>query len=208
MPDAGGAKPGLRERKKAQTRATIQTHALRLFREQGYGATTVEQIIDAAEVSESTFFRYFPTKEDLVLRDEYDPMLVEAYRSQPAGVPPVPALRAAFAAVFGPLPAQQRAEQRERIALVLTVPSLRAAMLDQFAGAMRLLSGAIAERAGRRADDFAVRTVAGAVVGVMIAVLEALADDPGADMAGLIDAGIAQLEGGLSLAPVGEPPQG
>jgi AcrR family transcriptional regulator len=200
--------PGLRERKKARTRAAIQSHALRLFRAQGYAATTVEQIIAAAEVSESTFFRYFPTKEDLVLRDDHDPLLVEAYRAQPAELPPVPALRAAFAAAFGNLSAPERAEQQERIALVLTVPSLRAAMLDQFAGATRLLAGAIAERAGRRPDDFAVRTVAGAVVGVMIAVLEELADDPGADLAGLIDSGIAQLEGGLTLAPVGDQPDG
>ena len=54
---ASPARPGLRERKKAQTRAAIQAYALRLFREQGYDATTIEQIIDAADVSETTFFR-------------------------------------------------------------------------------------------------------------------------------------------------------
>ena len=70
------ARPSLRERKKAQTRAAIQTHALRLFREQGYDATTIEQIIEAADVSETTFFRYFPTKEDVVLQDDFDPLIV------------------------------------------------------------------------------------------------------------------------------------
>jgi AcrR family transcriptional regulator len=69
---------GLRERKKAKTRAAIQRHAWRLFQEQGYAATTVDQIAEAAEVSQSTFFRYFPTKEDVVLTDDYDPVMIEA----------------------------------------------------------------------------------------------------------------------------------
>ncbi|HYS31584.1 MAG TPA: TetR family transcriptional regulator [Streptosporangiaceae bacterium] len=191
------ARPSLRERKKAQTRAAIQTHALRLFREQGYDATTIEQIIEAANVSETTFFRYFPTKEDVVLQDDYDPLI--AYQAQPPDLPPVSAVRAAFAALFADMSAQQRAEQRERVALVLSVPRLRAAMLDQFAKAMQLLAGAMAERSGRRPDDFAVRTVAGAVVGAMMAVLAAMADDPDADLASLIDQAIAHLEAGLSL---------
>ena len=76
--------PGLRERKKEKMRAAIQRQALRLFREQGYDATTVSQIANAAEVSESSFFRYFPTKEDLVRWDEFDPLIVEAIKAQPA----------------------------------------------------------------------------------------------------------------------------
>ncbi|HEX7659939.1 MAG TPA: TetR family transcriptional regulator [Pseudonocardiaceae bacterium] len=197
MPNS--AKPGLRERKKARTRAAIEHHALKLFREQGYDATTIEQIIDAAEVSESTFFRYFPTKEAVVLSDDLDPLIIAAYRAQPADLPPVAALRAAFREVFGASSGEQRDEMRERIALVLSVPALRAAMLDQFSEAMRLLADAIAERAGRPADDFAIRILAGAVVGIMIAVAEVLTDDPTADLADLIDQGIARLETGLRL---------
>ncbi len=193
------ARPSLRERKKAQTRAAIQTHALRLFREQGYDATTIEQIIEAADVSETTFFRYFPTKEDVVLQDDYNPLIVGSYRAQPPDLPPVSAVRAAFAALFAHMSAEEQTEQRERVALILSVPRLRAAMLDQFAGAMQLLADAMAERSGRRPDDFAVRTVAGAVVGAMMAVLAAMADDPDADLASLIDQAIAHLETGLSL---------
>jgi MFS transporter, DHA2 family, multidrug resistance protein len=195
----GPARPGLRERKKARTRATIQACALRLFREQGYEATTIEQIIDAADVSETTFFRYFPAKEDVVLDDDYDPLLIEAFQAQPPEVPAVQALRAAFAATFAGMTAQQQAKQKERIALSLTVPRLRAAMLDQIAQAMQLLARAMAERVGRRPDDFTVRTVAGAVVGAAMAVSAAVTDDPEADLPALIDRAIAHLEPGLAL---------
>jgi DHA2 family multidrug resistance protein-like MFS transporter len=193
------ARPGLRERKKAKTRATIQACALRLFREQGYDATTIEQIIDAADVSETTFFRYFPVKEDLVLDDGYDPMLIEAFLAQPPEVPPVQALRAAFAATFAGMTARQQAEQNERIALTLTVPRLRATMLDRISQAMQLLASAMAERVGRRPDDFAVRAVAGAIVGAAVAVSAAITDDPDADIPSLIDQAIARLEPGLAL---------
>lgn len=56
---------GLRERKKVRTRAAIQAEALRLFHEQGYDATTMEQIARAADVSPSTVFHCFATKADL-----------------------------------------------------------------------------------------------------------------------------------------------
>src|SRR6478752_5242520 len=91
---------GLRERKKAKTHASIQEHALRLFGEQGYAATSVEQIAAAAEVSPSTFFRYFPTKEDVVLYDALDPVLLASFRAQPPDLTPVQAMRASFRATF------------------------------------------------------------------------------------------------------------
>ena len=74
---------GLRERKKAKTRAALREHAMRLFEEQGFAATTVEQIAEAAEVSPSTFFRYFATKEDAILVDDVD---LSAFLARFAGV--------------------------------------------------------------------------------------------------------------------------
>jgi AcrR family transcriptional regulator len=87
---------GLRERKKPKTRAAIQQYALRLFRDQGYDESTIEEIAEVAEVSESTVYRYFSTKEDLVLWNEFDPLLIEAFREQPAELSPLQALRRSF----------------------------------------------------------------------------------------------------------------
>ena len=186
---------GLRERKKAKTRAAIQDHALRLFQARGYDATTVEQICEAAEVSESTFYRYFPSKPDVVLGDEFDPLIVAAFEAQPAELTPLQALRAAFRTVFAQLSPEQRDEQRQRTSLALAVPELRGGMLDQFMEAMQLLADAVAARTGQPADSLAIRTLAGAVVG---AVMLTLNDDPDADMATLLDQAIAHLETGLA----------
>ena len=201
MPSAGEQPEttGLRERKKARTRAAIQRHALRLFRERGYDATTASQIAEAAEVSESTFFRYFRTKEDVVLWDDLDPRVIEAFRAQPAALPPVAALRAAFREILSALSGSEQAEMRERVALLLSVPPLRAAMVDQAAGPMGLLAAAVAERARRRPDDFAVRTLVGAAMGAGMAAMLAAADDPEADVVELLDRAMAHLEAGLPL---------
>ena len=190
---------GLRERKKVKTRLAIQNHALRLFREQGYEETTVEQIAEEAEVSESTFFRYFPTKADVVMWDNYDPLIVEAFRQQPPELSPIRALRCAFHVGFEQLSLEEQAEQRERTSLVFSVPELRAAMLDQFASSMGLLAEVVAERTGRPPDDLAVRTLAGAVIGAMMAVMVALHEDPDADFAELVDEVMGNLEAGFSL---------
>jgi AcrR family transcriptional regulator len=190
---------GLRERKKARTKAALREHAMRLFQQQGYQATTVEQIAEAAEVSPSTFFRYFPTKEDVVLTDDYDPLILAAFRAQPAQLRPVAALRAAMRAVFAGLPAEQVELERERQALIMSVPELRAAMLDGLRSTIQLIAEAMAERVGRRPDELAVRTFAGAILGVVLASSFAAAEEPGADVFTRIDAGLAQLEAGLPL---------
>jgi AcrR family transcriptional regulator len=200
---AHGGSGGLRERKKARTRAAIREHALRLFREQGYQATTVEQIAAAAEVSPSTFFRYFPTKEDVILQDDMDTLMVEAFERQPAGLSPVAAIRAATREARASLSPEQWEQMRETAALTMTVPEIRSRALDEFGRTIQVVAEAMAKRAGRSPDDLAVRALAGAVIGVIMSVTTPWTgwgeEHISADMFERIDAGLAQLEAGLPL---------
>ena len=162
---------GLRERKKAKTKAAIREAAMQLFEDQGYASTTVEQIAAAAEVSPSTFFRYFPTKEDVILTDDYDPAFVAAIRAQPPEVPTIDALLAGMRSVFDELSPGEWELENRRQRLFGTVPELRARAMQQMLEALDMLAAVIAERAGKPADDLASRVIAGAVIGVVMAIV-------------------------------------
>jgi AcrR family transcriptional regulator len=203
-PGFRGRPDGLRERKKARTRAALRQHALRLFREQGYQQTTVEQIAAAAEVSPSTFFRYFPTKEDLVLQDGMDTMIAEAFERQPAELGPVAAFRTALREVTGSYSQSDLDVIRETTALIVTVPEVRARATDEFARMIAVLSESLARRTGRPPDELAVRAVAGGVIGVILSITLPLRGGPGDEDAIMAmfertDRALALLEAGLPL---------
>ena len=162
---------GLRERKKIRTRAAIRDAALRLFSAQGYAATTVEQIAEAAEVSPSTFFRYFPTKEDVVVTDDYDPLILAAIRAQPAGTPVVDAVLLGMRQVFEGLSEAEWDSERRRQALFRSVPELRTRQMQTTVAAVDMLAEVIAERLGVPADDPGARALTGALVGVAMTFL-------------------------------------
>jgi len=194
----------LRERKKAKTRAAIRQHALRLFREQGYDATTIEQIAAAAEVSSATFFRYFPTKEDVVLQDDFDIVTLAALEAQPPDLSPIAAFRRAAAAAREQMSAEDVERFTETTRLTLSVPEIRARALDELIRTTDVITAAIAARIGRSAGDFATRNMAGAIIGVIMAATmpwQAIGDGgPNvAEMFDRIDAGLAHLEAGLPL---------
>jgi AcrR family transcriptional regulator len=170
-----GPQPGLRERKKARTKATIQREALRLFDRDGYAETSVEQIAAAAEISPSTFFRYFATKEDVVLADFIDARAVERLLEAPADLGPLQALRHALASTMREMGEEELALERLRNELIQSVPELRRGMISELVRPMRLLAEALAQRLGRPADDPDLQMFAGAAVGGMIITAS---DDP------------------------------
>jgi AcrR family transcriptional regulator len=193
-------KLSLRERKKLKTRRAIQEHALRLFREQGYDATTVEQIAEAAEVSPSTFFRYYPTKEDTVLTDEYDPMIVDTMRAQPPELSPAAAARETLREIIGEMLANDRERLLERSRLMLRVSALRARQWDQMRVTQDLIIDVLAERLGRSPADLELRSFVAAVLAVWETAGRAWVEDDGrGDLLELLDRGMAFLVAGFPL---------
>ena len=183
---------GLRERKKLRTRSAITHHALRLFRERGYEATTIAEIAEAAEISESTFYRYFPTKEAVLLVDDFDDELVAAFRAQPPELSLVEAMRRSLRETFEDITPSEVEDARERTALMIAIPEVRQALAVQLLSSIDLLAGLIGERSGRPAADPAVRAQAGAVIGALTGV----ALTPDLDLAeDFIEAMATALEG-------------
>jgi AcrR family transcriptional regulator len=164
--------PGLRERKKARTKAEIQRQALRLFSEQGYAETSVEQIAAAAEVSPSTFFRYYPTKDDVVLADFMDSRTMQLMIDAPAELAPLEALRHAVVEGMMTLPAEDLALETLRNRLIRTVPELRRGMIAEMTRPIDLMAHALQERLGRPPGDPDVRMFAAAAVGALLTVAD------------------------------------
>ncbi|MVO83443.1 TetR family transcriptional regulator [Streptomyces sp. p1417] len=161
---------GLRERKKLRTRIAIRDATYGLIREQGYEATTVEQIAAAADVSPSTVFRYFPTKEDIVLAGEADECRVtleRELRARPADEPVVESLRHVLRGAARRGSAADAEAFRLRTALVVEVPAVRSRMFESLSATGRALCRVLAERTGRDAGALEVRVFSAALIGAL-----------------------------------------
>jgi AcrR family transcriptional regulator len=154
---------GLRERKKQKTKEAIQREAMRLFQEHGYEETTIEEIAEAAEISPSTFFNYFPTKEDVVLYDRYDPIMASMMLARPPEEPPSVVMNHMFE-TLGVMLDRDREIIVARAQMALKVPALRARFWEEMERARDLICSVIAARTGRDADDFELRVVSMALV--------------------------------------------
>lgn len=163
---------GLRDRKKIKTRDTIRREAMRLVEANGYANTTIEQIADAAEVSPSTFFRYFPTKETALIANDLDRVTVDALERQPREMPSMQAFRRALETTLATLSEAQWRFERDRQRLVLTIPELLTAQFDEYRRTVVRLAAADCRRLGRDPDDVEVKIFFGALAGGLMAVLD------------------------------------
>lgn len=160
--------PGLRERKKLQTRASIRREAFRLIQEQGYQATTVEQISAAADVSPRTFARYFPTKEAVLLSDDHIPPIIAAFVAAPADMSVIDAYRHAVQTTYASLTDEQREEAIIGQRLMYSVPEAGGLIYAAYVRLIGLITEALAQRPDAPADPLERRVLAGAIVGVLI----------------------------------------
>ncbi|MFJ9752913.1 TetR/AcrR family transcriptional regulator [Streptomyces chartreusis] len=178
---------GLRARKKAQTRRTIQEHALRLFLSQGYEHTTVEEIAAAAGVSHMTFFRHFPTKEAVVETDDYDPMIIQLIAQRPPEEDPLTTLHQALSQGLTAVYATDKEALLVRTRLILKTPALRARAWENQYATERLLAQALTTRRPAQ-SELAARVVASATLAALTTALTVWVNSEGTeDLPSLVD---------------------
>jgi AcrR family transcriptional regulator len=180
------AEPDWRQRKKNATRDRIRAAALRLFREQGYDATTVEQIAAAAGVSHMTFFRYFPAKEDVALSDSYDPLIASVIAGTPATWPLIERIRAALADGLRQVYAADRDAMLAQNKLIMSTPALRERLWADQIATQEIVLRALGQD-GPHASFQARVTVAACLAAASTAILTWVDNDGAADLPDLIE---------------------
>jgi mycofactocin system transcriptional regulator len=188
---SGAGHPG---RRRATSRAELEQVAFALFAARGFDATTVDAIAAAAGIGRRTFFRYFPSKNDIpwgAFEDELERMRVRL-KACPPEVPLADAIRVALID-FNRVAPEQVPLHRRRMELILRVPTLLAHSTLRFTAWRDVVAEFVAERTGRRPDDLAPQAVAHAVLGVAVAAYEHWLDDQGSDLPALLDDAMRQL---------------
>jgi AcrR family transcriptional regulator len=197
-----GTSGGLREQKKAMTRARLETRALERFLAEGYEPVRLEDLCAECLVSTRTFFRYFTSKEDLVLgrlRSHLD-LAAELFARQPTDAPLLASLRAVIDETVADYATDPHRELA-RLRLVTTTPVLEAGLGRVFSDFDRLVRGFVAAQSNTDDDARGPRLVAAAAVAAFRVGLESwVASDASSDLAGLIIANLDELTAGIQLA--------
>lgn len=173
MADGNGADagPGLRERKRLAAMLRIQSVALDLFEERGFDAVTVEEVAEASDVSPSSVYRYFGTKEQLVLWDEFDPDMLERLRTAVDDDVPLDGVRRIVMAGIRELAPEDERRMARRMRLAMATPALEQASVAQTYTMAELLGEVLAERLGRPVVDLEVQVFSHAFVGGILGTL-------------------------------------
>jgi AcrR family transcriptional regulator len=188
---------GLTERNKQRTRREIAEAAGQLFLERGYAATTVQEIATAADVSPRTFFRYFPSKEDVITVIASASMddVLEHLAGYDAGESLVTVLRATFSAVLGPAIEDPDAARAFQFMLRDT-PALRGRWLEEQRRNRDRLAEELRPWFDESSSPVARHLAAGAALLAIDEVMTLWADDPSLrDPLGLLYEALQILDG-------------
>ena len=191
---------GLRERKRLRAMRRVQTIALDLFDEHGFDQVTIDDIAARAEVSPSTVYRYFGTKEQLVIWDEYDPAAIEAIVAELDDYSPYEAVRRVVSSFVRTAFEQDDERIRRRLRLSYTTPSIEAASALQAYEMARFIAEVLATKLQRDPDDLDVQVFAHAYVGgVLGGMRHWYASGFQTPLSDMLERPLAALEGRLDL---------
>jgi len=197
---SGSARTG---RPRATSRAVLEQLGFELFARQGFDGTTVDDIADEAGIGRRTFFRYFASKNDLVWGD-FEEQLARLDALLAAAAPDTPMMDALREAVveFNRFDPAVVPWHRQRMALILQVPTLQADSAVRYASWRALVTEFAARRLERPASDLLPRLIGSTVLAACVAGYEQWLAEDDADLGGLLDQAILQLAAGYrDLAP-------
>jgi TetR/AcrR family transcriptional regulator, regulator of mycofactocin system len=203
---AGPATGGRVGRKRVTSRAELEHVAFGLFGRQGFEQTTVDDIAAAAGIGRRTFFRYFPSKNDVPwgnFDEELERMRLRL-RSFPPSARLMDAIREAVVD-FNRVPAEQIGWHRRRMELLLQTPTLQAHSTLRYAAWRQVIADFVAERTGQAPDALAPRTIGYVALGVALAAYEHWLLAADADLSELLEGAMRQLDAafGNDLAILG-----
>jgi TetR/AcrR family transcriptional regulator, regulator of mycofactocin system len=186
-----GGQPG---RRRVTSQNELEQVAFELFAANGFEQTTVEDIAAAAGIGRRTFFRYFPSKNDVPwgMFDQELERMRARLKACPRDVQLMDAIRAALVD-FNKVEPSQIPRHRRRMELILRVPALLAHSTLRLAAWRDVIAEFVAERTGQRPDSLAPQAIAYAVLGVAIAAYEQWLDDETAELGVLLDSAMRQL---------------
>lgn len=155
----------LRERKRLRAMKRVQRVAVEHFLAEGFDAVTVERIADAAEVSPMSVYRWFGTKEGLVLWDEFDPPILAAVAARLERTAPLAAVRDGLVALLDDVYDRERTLALDRTRLITREPALRGASAQNGRLLRDALTGLFRDHAGM--DEVTAEAVAATAVALL-----------------------------------------
>jgi AcrR family transcriptional regulator len=190
---------GLRERNKLRTRAELSDAAFRLLADRGFDDTTIEDIVEQVEVSPRTFFRYFDSKEDVVIGffDDLGLELRAMLATRPSDEPSFTALRAALGRLI-----DLYEERQDRVVaakrLAHETPSIRARLLDKHARWENGVTEELVTRGGDPSQEPQMRLLAAVALAAFSTAVSAWCTSGGrADLHTLVDDALGAVGDGF-----------